>query len=89
MRQKLAPFVVQHGLEPLPGYVARPERRGRRDFLVVAEMVLATVRRRLLLQGTSAATPSGADFGEGTEGGCIKIQGERFVVSVGVFSVKA
>jgi hypothetical protein len=36
-RQKLAPFVVQHGLEPLPGYVARSGAvEVVADFLVVS-----------------------------------------------------
>jgi len=62
-------------------------RRGVADFLVVSGNGFGhRNRRRLLLQEPARDFLSGADFGEGTEGGCIKIQGERFVVSVEFFS---
>src|SRR5260370_4303234 len=83
-----APFVVQHGFEPVPGSVARSGGGGVvAEFLVVSGNGLGhRAGGASYYKEPACDFLSGADFGERTEGGCIKIQGERFVVSVEFFS---
>src|ERR1700687_5051853 len=88
MREKLGPFVVQHRLESLSGYVARSGAvEVIADFLVVGGNSFGhRAGSASYYKEPARDFLSGADFGEGTKGGCIKIQGERFVVSVEFFS---
>jgi hypothetical protein len=84
LREKLGPFVVQHRLESLFGYVARSGAvEIIADFLVVSGNGFGHSAGCSSDEKEPAGDfLSGADFGERTEGGCIEIQGERFVVSV-------
>jgi hypothetical protein len=82
--EKLGPFVVQHRLEPLFGYVARSG-----TVEIVADFLVVSGNRFGDSAGCSSDEKepagnflSGSDFGERTEGGRIEIQAERFVVSI-------
>jgi len=84
LREKLGPFVVQHCLEPLFGYVARS-----RTVEIVADFLVVSGNRLGDSAGCSSDEKeptrdflSGADFGERTERGWIEIQGECFMVSI-------
>ena len=88
MGEELGPLVVQHGFEALLRYVARTG-----TVEIVADLLVVSGNGFGHRAGGASYDEepasdflSGADFGEGTEGGCIKIQGERFVVSVEFFS---
>jgi hypothetical protein len=76
--------VVQHRLESLSGYVARSGAvEVIADFLVVGGNSFGhRAGSASYYKEPAGDFLSGADFGEGTEGGWIKIQGEGFVVSV-------
>ncbi len=84
---QLRPLIVQHGFEALLGNIARTSA-----VEIVAHFLI--VGRDGFGHGTGGAAYyqepardllSGANFGEGTEGGWIKIQGERFAVAVELF----
>ncbi len=84
LREELGPFVVQHRLKALPGYVARS-----RTVEIIADFLIVGGNRFGDCAGRSSDKKepardflSGADFGERAEGGWIEIEGERFVVSV-------
>ncbi len=84
MREKLGPFVVQHRLESLLGYVARSGAvEIVADFLVVGGNGFGhRAGGASYYKEPARDFLSGADFGERTEGGRIEIQGERLAVSV-------
>jgi len=88
LRERLRPFVVQHRPEALSRYVARSGAvEIIADFLVISGNGLSHRAGSPSHEEPTRDFLSGTDFGERTEGGCIKIQGERFVVSV-KFSVE-
>src|ERR1700730_6330445 len=79
--------MIQHGFEALLRYVARAGTvEIVADFFVVGRNGFGhRAGGASYYKEPARDFLSGADFGEGTEGGCIKIQGQRFVVSVELF----
>jgi len=79
--EQLGPLVVQHGFEALLRYIARAGTvEIVADFFVVGRNGFGhRAGGAPYYKEPARDFLSGADFGEGTEGGCIKIQGQRFV----------
>src|SRR3984893_13290731 len=80
--------MLQHRFEALLRYVARAGTvEIVADFFIVGRNGFGhRAGGASYYQEPARDFLSGTDFGEGTEGGCIKIHRERFVVSVESFS---
>ena len=87
LREKVGPFLIEHCLQSLPGYVARPGAiEIVADFLVVGGNGFGDCGRGAAnYEEPVRDFLSGANLCERAEGGCIEIQCERFMVGVEFF----